>query len=181
MRQGQRSRDLSGLPAAQQLWHASEAHPLELFKEGFWRRAAGQPAILAGLRTRHALAVPVKATSIFESKAAIVPRPELPWLIEPEEQPVMMVPVAEVTMFERHMTEPEHEVAIAELEHQTALAEVPEISRLEPWDVSELGRKTTVAEVPEVARLERTMLSKDATVVDLEAMLSQVQLRAGMP
>ena len=51
----------------------------------------------------------------------------------------MMVHPAEVTMFERHMTEPEHEVAIAELEHQTALAEVPEVSRLEPWDMSELG------------------------------------------
>jgi hypothetical protein len=109
-----------------------------------------------------------------------VPRLEPPWLIEPEEHGVM-VPVAEMTMFERHMTEPEHEIAIAELEHQTALAEVPEISRLEPWDVSELGRKTRVAEVPEVTRLERTMLSKDATVVDLEAMLSQVQLRAGTP
>jgi hypothetical protein len=78
-------------------------------------------------------------TPILEGKAAIVPPPEPPWLIEPEEQAGMMVPVAEVTMFERHMTEPEHEVAIAELEHQTALAEVPEVSRLEPWDMSELG------------------------------------------
>jgi hypothetical protein len=69
-----------------------------------------------------------------------VPRPELPWQVEPEEQTGMMVPVAEVTMLEmRHMMEPEHEVAIAEFEHQTALAEVPEMSRLEPWDVSELG------------------------------------------
>jgi hypothetical protein len=48
------------------------------------------------------------------------------------------VPVAEVTMFERHMTEPEHEVAIAELEHQTASAEVPEMPRLEVWAMSEL-------------------------------------------
>ena len=92
-----------------------------------------------------------------------------------------MVHLAEVKMFERHITEPEHEVAIAELEHETALAEVPEVSRLEPWDMSELGCKTTVAEVPEVPRLERTMLSKDATVVELEAMVAQVQLRASMP
>jgi hypothetical protein len=35
--------------------------------------------------------------------------------------------------------------------------------------------------VSEVQRLERTMLSKGATVVELEAMVSQVQLRAGMP
>ena len=37
---------------------------------------------------------------IFKGKAAIVPRPELPGLVEPEEQPVMMVPVAEVMMLE---------------------------------------------------------------------------------
>jgi hypothetical protein len=49
-----------------------------------------QSATLAGLN----------AMPIFEGKAAIVPRPEPPWLIEPEEQPVMMLPVAEVTMLE---------------------------------------------------------------------------------
>jgi hypothetical protein len=37
------------------------------------------------------------------------------------------------------MTEFEHSVRVAELEHQTALAEVPELSWLEPWDMSELG------------------------------------------
>ena len=47
--------------------------------------------------------------------------------------------------------------------------------------MSELGRKTTVAEVPEVPRLERTILSKEAPVVELEAMVAQVQLRASMP
>ena len=52
--------------------------------------------------------------SISEGETAIVPRPELPWLIE--EQTGMM-PVAEVTMSERHVTEPEHEVAVAELEY----------------------------------------------------------------
>jgi hypothetical protein len=40
---------------------------------------------------------------------------------------------------------------------------------------------TTVVEVPEVPRLERTMLSKDATVVELEAVVAQVQLRPGVP
>ena len=143
------------MPAAQKLWHVSKAHLLELFKEGFWRRAAVLPATLAALRTRHALAVPMNAMPIFKGRATIVPRPEPPWLVKPEEQPVMMVPLAEVTMLEtRHMIEPEHEVAIAELEHQTALAEVPE-----------------------VPRLERTMLSKHATMVELEAMVSQVELR----
>jgi hypothetical protein len=87
-----------------------------------------------------------------------VPRPEPPWLIEPKEQTGMMVPVAEVTMFERHMTEPEHEVAIAKLEHQTALAEVPEVTRL-----------------------ERPRLSKEATVVELEPVVSQVHLRPSVP
>jgi hypothetical protein len=114
----------------------------------------------------------MNATPILEGKAAIMPPPEPPWLIEPEEQAGMLVPVAEVTMFERHMTEPEHDIAIAELEHQPALAEVPEVSRLEPWEMSE---------VPEVPRLERTILSKDATVVELEPVMSQVQLRRGVP
>ena len=89
-----------------------------------------QPTRLAALRARHALALPLKARPIFEGKLAMVPRPEPPWLIEPEEQTGMMVPVAEVTMFEWHMTEPEHGGAVAELEHETALAKVPEVSRL---------------------------------------------------
>jgi hypothetical protein len=105
-----------------------------------------QSATLAAVRTRHAFAVPMNATPIFKGGDSIVPRPEPPWLVEPEEQPVTMVPAAELTMLERHMAEPEHQVAGAELEHQTALAEVPE-----------------------VPRLERTMPSKDATVVELEA------------
>ena len=58
---------------------------------------------------------------------------------------------------------------------------MPEVSRLEVWDMSELGCKTTVAEVPEVPRLERAMLSKDATVVELETMVSQVQLPPSVP
>jgi hypothetical protein len=47
--------------------------------------------------------------------------------------------------------------------------------------MSELGSETTVGEVPEVPRIERTMLSKDATLVELEAMVAQVQLRASVP
>jgi hypothetical protein len=70
----------------------------------------------------------MNAMPIFEGRATIVPRPEPPWLIEPEEQTGMMVPVTEVTMFESH-TEPEHEVAVAELKHETALAGVPEVPR----------------------------------------------------
>jgi hypothetical protein len=128
----------------------SKTHLLELSKDGFWRGAGLQPATLAALRTRHALAVRVKATRIFEGKAAIVPGPELPWRLEPEEQATMMMRVAEVTVLERHVTGPEHEVTVAELEHQTALGEVPELSRLGVWHMSELGCKTTVAEVPEV-------------------------------
>jgi hypothetical protein len=120
-------------------------------------------------------------TPILEGKAAIVPPPEPPWLVEPEEQTGMMVRVAEVTMFERHITEPEHEVAIAELEHETALAEVPEGPRLEVWDMSEFECKTTAAEVPEGPRLERPRLFKEATVVELEAMVSQVQFRPSVP
>jgi hypothetical protein len=92
----------------------------------------------------------------------------------------MMVPVAEVTMLERHMAEPEHEVAVAKLEHQTALAEVTEVSRLEVWDRSELECETAVVEVPEVPRLERPSLPKATTVVGLETMLSKVQFRGSV-
>lgn len=119
---------------------------------------------------------------IFKGKAAIVPRPELPWLVQPEEQPVMMAASAEVMMLKMwHMAEPEHEVAVAELEHETALAEVTEVSRLEVWDMSELECEATMAEVPEMPRLERPRPSKEATVVELAAMVSQVELRASVP
>jgi hypothetical protein len=117
----------------------SKPHLLELLEYGFWRWATAQSATLTALQTRHALAVLMNATPILEGKAVIVPPPEPPWLFEPEEQAGMMVPAAEVTMFERHMTEPEHDITIAELEHQTALGEVPEVSRLEPRDMTELG------------------------------------------
>jgi hypothetical protein len=38
-----------------------------------------------------------------------------------------------------------------------------------------------VVEVPEVPRLERPRLSNEATVVELEALVSQVQLRPDVP
>jgi hypothetical protein len=119
--------------------------------------------------------------SISERETAIVPGPELPWLVEPEEQTAMMVPLAEVTMLGRHMAEPEQEVAVGELQHETSLAEVAEVSRLEPWNMSEPECRTTVVEVPEGPRLKRPRLSKEAAVVELEAMVSQVQLRASVP
>jgi hypothetical protein len=123
----------------------------------------------------------MKMAPIFEGQVAMGP-PELPWLVEPEERPLTTMLMAGVTVLEtRHIAEPEHDLNVAELEHETALADVPEVSRLEPWDMFELGCKTTVAEVPDVPRLERTMLSKDATMVELESLVSQVQLRASMP
>ena len=113
----------------------------------------------------------------------------------------MILPVAELTMRERHMAESKHDIAVAELQHETVLAKVTEVSRLEPggmlnpeceitvaelprlelWGMSELERETTAVEVSEVPRLEPTMLSKHATVVELEAMVSQVQLRPSLP
>jgi hypothetical protein len=90
--------------------------------------------------------------------------------------------MAGVTVLEtRHIAEPEHDLNVAELEHETALADVPEVSRLEPWDMSELECETTVVEVPEVTQLERPSLPKGATMVELESLVSQVQLRASMP
>jgi hypothetical protein len=178
---GQFNRDLSGVPAAQQLWRVSKAHLLELFQEGSRRRAVVQPAIMAAMRTRQALAEPMRATPIFEGRATIVPRREPPWLVEPEDQPVMMVPVAEVMMLEtRHMTEPEHDIAVAELQHQPSLPEVSEVARLEAWGVPELEWRTTVAKCPK----GRDLNGRDfptPPVVELQALVSQVQLRRGVP
>jgi hypothetical protein len=53
----------------------SKAHLLELSEEGFGRRAAVQPAALAGLWTPHALVAPGKSSLPFEGKAAIVRPP----------------------------------------------------------------------------------------------------------
>jgi hypothetical protein len=130
----------------------SKAHLLELSKEGFWRCAALQRVTLAAMRTRHALAERVNGTPIFKGKAAIVPRPEPPRAIKPEEHLAVMVCLAAKVMVlkMRHMAERDHDVAVAELEHEPALAELTEGSRLEVWGMSELGCKITVAEVPEV-------------------------------
>jgi hypothetical protein len=120
------------MSVAQKLWHVSKAHLLELFKEGFWRRAGVQSTTLAALRARHALAVRVRSMPMFEGKVAIVPGPEPRWLVEPEENRVMIVPAAEVTVLEmRHMTEAEHKIATAKLQHQPRVPEVPEVPRLE--------------------------------------------------
>jgi len=135
---------------------------------------------LATLRTRHALALPLKAKPISEGKLVIVPWPEPRWLVEPEEQPVLLVPVAELTVLEMpHVPEPEHDVAVGKLQHQPGL---PEVSRLKPWRMPELEPKTTALGVPEVPRLERPRLANEApAVVQLEALVSQVQLRRGVP
>ena len=124
----------------------------------------------------------MKMAPIFEGKVAMRPPPELPWLVEPEERPLTTMLMAEVTVLEtRHIAEPEHDVNVAELEHETALADVPEVSRLEPWDMSELECETTVVEVPEVTQLERPSLPKGATMVELESLVSQIQLRGSVP
>ena len=95
---------------------------------------------------------------------------------------MMMLRAAEVAMFEmRHMTEPEHKVAIAELQHQPRVPEVPEVPRLEVRCVSKPECEASVAEGPEVPRLGRPRLSNYATVMELEARLMQVQLWHGVP
>jgi hypothetical protein len=128
------------------------------------------------------LAVRLKAMPIFEGKAAIVPTPEPPWLVEAEVEPIMMIPAAEVAMLEmRHMTEPEHDVAVAELQHQPRVPKVPEVPRPGGRGMSKPEREASVAEVPEVPRLGRPRLSNYATVMELEARLMQVQLWHGVP
>jgi hypothetical protein len=136
------------MPAAQKLWHVPKPHRLELLEEGFWRRAVGQASPVAALETRYAPAMAWILMPIFEVKAAIGPRPELPWQVQPEEERVMMALVAEVTVLEmRHIAEPEHEVAVAELEYQPRPPEVPEVPPLEVWGMPELQCKTRVVEV----------------------------------
>lgn len=156
-----------------------EPELLELSEEGFWRRAAVQPATRTAL-TRHALAVPEKLTPIFKGKAAIVPRPEVRWLVEPEERPLM--PVTEgMTLEWRQIAEPEHEVARPEPEHDAALAELTEVPRPGVWKAFELERETAVAKVLEAPQYERSRLLKKAAAAKLEAIVSQVQLRGGVP
>ena len=109
---------------------------LEPFEDSFWRRSAVQPANLAVLRTRDALAevpgVPGKVVSVFESKATVVPRPEVPRAIKPEHEPGLAESLPEAVRLEvSDMTELKDKIPIAELEHQTAVAEVPEVPRLE--------------------------------------------------
>src|SRR5688572_1726880 len=100
--------------------------------------------------------MPLKAAPIFEGKAAMVRRPELPSLFEPEEEPLMMVLMAEMMMLQmRHMTESEHQIAVGELERETATAEV---TRCKAWGMYEHECETEVVEVPRVARLERSRL-----------------------
>jgi hypothetical protein len=128
-----------------------KSHLLELFQEGFWGRAVGQASPVAALETRHAPAMAWILMPIFEGKAAIGPRPELPWQVQPEEERVMMALVAEVMVLEmRHIAEPEHEIAVAELQYQPRPPEVPEVPRLEVWGMPELECKTTVVEVLQV-------------------------------
>jgi hypothetical protein len=94
----------SATSAAQELWHVPKTHQLELFKERLLRRTAVQPATLTALLSRSSV------------DAAIVPRPELPWQAEPEVQPVVTVPANEVRIRKmRRMSEPQHEIAGAEL------------------------------------------------------------------
>jgi hypothetical protein len=94
----------------------------------------------------------------------------------------MMLPVAEVTMLEMwKMTEAEHEIAVAELQHQPRVPEVSEVPRLEVSGMSEPQCEGTVVEPPEMPRLERPRSSNEAIVVELEAVVAQVQLRHGVP
>jgi hypothetical protein len=54
-----------------------------------------QPATFAALQLGRGLAASFKTTPALNGKAAIVPPPEPPWLVEAEEQPIMMMPAPE--------------------------------------------------------------------------------------
>jgi hypothetical protein len=98
------------------------------------------------------------------------------WAATPEAEPVGL----EV----RDVPEPESETPV--VPEPALVAEVTEMPRLEVWDMSELEHEAIViaefeheapvAEVTEVSRL-----AEKATVVEIEAMVPQVHLRAGVP
>jgi hypothetical protein len=145
----------------QKLRHMPKPKLLELSEKNIWRRGAVQPATLAGRGTRDALAKVPEASSmrVFESEAAVVQVPDVPRAIEPEEEAALAVSMSEATRFEgNNLTEFEHHIAVAEPKHETA-----------------------VVEVTEVPRLEGPTLPKEATVVEIAATVSQVQLRASVP
>jgi hypothetical protein len=57
--------------------------------------------------------------------ASLVPRLEPPWLVEPEEQPLVMMPLAEVATLEmRHVTQPDN---------LSTKSPLPNLSTRPPW------------------------------------------------
>ncbi len=79
---------------------------------------------------------------ISEGKVPVVPRPKRARLTEPEERPLMLMPVAEVIRLEKRLVpEPEQKGAVAELQHEAALSKAAEMSRLEAWNIPNLRPK----------------------------------------
>ena len=109
-----------------------------------------------------------------------MPRLKMPRLAELEEWAAM--PEAERMGLEvRDMAEPECETSV--VAEPTLVAEATEMPRLEVWDMSELEYEAFVItefehEAPVAKVTEVSRLAEEATVVELEAMVPQVQLRA---
>ena len=148
-------------PFPQERRHVTESKLFELFQNGLRRRPtvnAMRGVLETPRRLLEALEVLRRVVSMHaESKAAMVPRVQVPRLHEPEDQAAMTMTVAEVAALEaRHVAELKHEIAVAELEHEAS-------------------------EVTEVAWLEVPMLSNQAPVVELEAMVRPMKLRACLP
>lgn len=150
-------------PFPQERRHVSEPELFEPSQNGL-RRHATVKATRSVLESRKAMLEAVEAlrrvaSMHAESKAAVVPRRQVPRLPEPKDQAAMAMPVAEQVALEaRNMAEPEPEIADAELEYEPS-----------------------VAEVTEVPRLELPMLPKETASVELEAMVRPVKFCAGVP
>jgi hypothetical protein len=113
--------------------HMAKPKLLELSEKKIWRRGAVQPATLAGRGTRDALAEVPEASSmrVFQSEAAVVQVPDVPRVIEPEEEAALAVSMSEATRFEgNNLIEFERHIAVAEPKHET-VAEVTEVPRPE--------------------------------------------------
>jgi hypothetical protein len=74
-----------------------------------------------------------------------------------------------------HRCELEHDIALAEFEHEAALSKVAKTSWLAKCDMPELENEIPVVEATEGPWFETLRLRKEAAVVEIKAMLSQLQ------
>ena len=87
---------------------------------------------------------------VFQSEAAVVQVPDVPRVIEPEEEAALAVSMSEATRFEgNNLIEFERHIAVAEPKHET-VAEVTEVPRLKGRRSPKRHRCENCGTVPQV-------------------------------